>query len=397
MNRKAFTIIELLIVILTLGILSGFVISQMSGVTNIGKDMKRKVDINIIKNAIVSYSAENFSKKPISASCYLGSDCPSTLDALTPFLGTPPKDPSGTYYVYESDGNECTVYAVLSDGNRYQYQCSTNEIAELIPANGACGSSNGAGFYTAPAANLCADNSTPAVSGSGPWTWTCSGINGGNNQSCTANKSIDAVCGSATGSCFGTAPTTNLCADGSTPPVSGPEWAWTCSGQNNGASVSCTARMNGTALNGGPHTDCQCSATVVNGVAGIPYDVGSGITICKLHTNSCSNVSGWTQYQSWTATQSNTGGAYYCSGTCNSGSHVFSNAATEWCTGLSYACWPQYIDSCAGFSYGSGALPNNTSLYCGQSMGPGPNICSCYPGQAFYNTTVSTVTDVGCY
>jgi len=39
-----------------------------------------------------------------------------------------------------------------------------------------------------PYGNLCQDGSTPAVSGSGPWTWTCQGTNGGTNVSCSANK-----------------------------------------------------------------------------------------------------------------------------------------------------------------------------------------------------------------
>lgn len=56
------------------------------------------------------------------------------------------------------------------------------------PTNGACGSANGSTVATAPTANLCASGTASAVAGSGPWTWTCAGANGGSTASCSANK-----------------------------------------------------------------------------------------------------------------------------------------------------------------------------------------------------------------
>jgi len=54
------------------------------------------------------------------------------------------------------------------------------------PINGACGTANGVTVSSAPTANLCLSATTSAVSGSGPWTWTCSGTNGGTTASCSA-------------------------------------------------------------------------------------------------------------------------------------------------------------------------------------------------------------------
>lgn len=63
------------------------------------------------------------------------------------------------------------------------------------PTNGSCGLANGNSFSTAPTTNLCSDNSTPTVSGTGPWTWTCLGSNGGSpSPACTALKSIGSNC-----------------------------------------------------------------------------------------------------------------------------------------------------------------------------------------------------------
>jgi hypothetical protein len=60
----------------------------------------------------------------------------------------------------------------------------------VIPVNGACGSANGGTFTTAPADNLCNPGTAGSVngSGSGPWSWSCAGTNGGTTADCSANK-----------------------------------------------------------------------------------------------------------------------------------------------------------------------------------------------------------------
>ncbi|MDX1914062.1 MAG: DNRLRE domain-containing protein [Methylophilus sp.] len=55
--------------------------------------------------------------------------------------------------------------------------------------NGACGTSNGQTLVSAPSTNLCSTGVASAVSGTGLWTWTCAGSNGGSTASCSANKS----------------------------------------------------------------------------------------------------------------------------------------------------------------------------------------------------------------
>src|ERR1700735_4008398 len=54
------------------------------------------------------------------------------------------------------------------------------------PVNGQCGSANGVAVSSAPSSNLCAVGSASAVSGAGPWSWSCSGSNGGTTASCAA-------------------------------------------------------------------------------------------------------------------------------------------------------------------------------------------------------------------
>jgi hypothetical protein len=53
------------------------------------------------------------------------------------------------------------------------------------PVNGVCGSDNGATLASTPT-NLCSAGTASDVSGSGPWSWTCAGSNGGSSASCSA-------------------------------------------------------------------------------------------------------------------------------------------------------------------------------------------------------------------
>jgi hypothetical protein len=88
--------------------------------------------------------------------------------------------------------------------------------------NGACGSANGTSRITAPVtdAELCTVGTKSAVAGTGPWTWTCNGINGGSTASCKADKTVTCqtptACGVAFNTCnSGTAANGKTNADGS--------------------------------------------------------------------------------------------------------------------------------------------------------------------------------------
>ena len=56
--------------------------------------------------------------------------------------------------------------------------------------NGSCGSANGTTVTTVPTINLCTTGTATAITGTGPWGWTCTGINGGTTATCNANITI---------------------------------------------------------------------------------------------------------------------------------------------------------------------------------------------------------------
>ena len=115
------------------------------------------------------------------------------------------------------------------------------------PSNAICdGASNGVPTYTAPTTNLCKNGSPSAVTEvNGKFTWTCGGVNGGANVSCEAPKKMDAVCGTADGKIFSTAPTTNLCAIGTSTPLTGNNpYKWVCQGISGGKNIECATKPN---------------------------------------------------------------------------------------------------------------------------------------------------------
>ena len=59
-----------------------------------------------------------------------------------------------------------------------------------VAVSGACGTSNGATVPAAPTANLCSAGVASTVLGSGPFTWSCAGSNGGATASCSASKTV---------------------------------------------------------------------------------------------------------------------------------------------------------------------------------------------------------------
>ncbi len=157
-------------------------------------------------------------------------------------------DSSGNGYVAgytNSTDFPVTGAAVQTSCKSNSGNCFVAKINLLI--NGACGSSNGVYFHTAPSTNLCGSGTASAVSGAGPWNWTCNGQYGGTTASCSANIIIDGACGSSSGGSFSTAPQLNLCGGGTASAVSGTgPWNWTCTGENGGTTASCSANPSST-------------------------------------------------------------------------------------------------------------------------------------------------------
>ncbi len=72
------------------------------------------------------------------------------------------------------------------EGGYIYWNPSNNQTTVATFGNGICGSSNNATFNSAPTTNLCSAGSPTSVTGSGPWSWSCTGSNGGSTANCSA-------------------------------------------------------------------------------------------------------------------------------------------------------------------------------------------------------------------
>ena len=142
------------------------------------------------------------------------------------------------------DNSSIAAYMGSMMGVFYQPAPQCNVSGPCTATNGSCGTADGVPSPTAPTTNLCADGSTPNVTGTGPWNWTCSGTGGGSDALCSAPASVNGQCGTAHGTPTATSPSTGLCAAGTESAVSGTgPWTWTCNGLGGGTNESCAAPM----------------------------------------------------------------------------------------------------------------------------------------------------------
>ncbi len=143
--------------------------------------------------------------------------------------------------------------------------------------NAACGPAHGIGVTTPPSQGLCISGSASAVAGAGPWNWTCNGENGGAMADCMAPKKLDGTCGPAHQAGSADAPVAGLCISGTPSAVSGTgPWQWSCQGDGGGITTTCISQplvhaacgaAHGISVNA-PPADNLCSSGVATTVIG---------------------------------------------------------------------------------------------------------------------------------
>lgn len=143
-KQSGFTIVELLIVIVVIGILAAIVITTFTGVQKKGRDADRKSDINAIDSQVEVYFAEN-AKYPSLTDMNTASFRSANLkglqdDALTDPKGSGPTlvgAPASNAYAYETAPSGCdngtngdctgfTLTATLESGGTFVKTGSNN-------------------------------------------------------------------------------------------------------------------------------------------------------------------------------------------------------------------------------------------------------------------------------
>ncbi|MEI6378120.1 MAG: hypothetical protein WCO55_00535 [Candidatus Falkowbacteria bacterium] len=137
----------------------------------------------------------------------------------------------------------------LINGLYVQVWSNASATQQLPASDGICGASHGKSMNLKPTSGLCADESMPMVYGSGPWTWTCAGKNGGHSIDCRAEYAVkaDAQCGPAVKQNYkaGEAPLSGFClpdslAHSALSLNNDGLWTWTCYGLGDGLNAVCT-------------------------------------------------------------------------------------------------------------------------------------------------------------
>lgn len=139
-NKRGFTIVELLIVIVIIGILAALVIITYSGIQQKARDTERKTDINAVHGHLEAYYAQN-GKYPTLANVNDSTFRSANMKGLDPAALQDPKGTaqtlaaatSATAYGYavtpancdNGVNGDCTAYtltATLEGGGTYQKQ-----------------------------------------------------------------------------------------------------------------------------------------------------------------------------------------------------------------------------------------------------------------------------------
>ncbi|HHU32309.1 MAG: type IV pilin protein [Zhaonellaceae bacterium] len=111
-NELGFTLIELMIVVVIIGILATIAIPAYSNATQESKISKAKADLRTLESAIEIYYIEKgeYPKEE------------KLEDSLSSYIKTLPKDPwTNSYYIYELN----------EDGTRYEMYLPANETNKL--------------------------------------------------------------------------------------------------------------------------------------------------------------------------------------------------------------------------------------------------------------------------
>ena len=167
---------------------------------------------------------------------------------------------------------------------------STNNGGETSK-NGKCGDADDQFLTAAPtlASDLCSVGIASAVSGEGPWSWNCAGVNGGEPASCSTSteqgEGTDGKCGNANGKSFTSEPTDNLCSAGEASEISGDgPWTWSCAGVDGGQNATnCKASVKSSHDSGSqPHLS-HPGDFVHNGSGGVkPQVAGASIDLDEI-------------------------------------------------------------------------------------------------------------------
>ena len=108
-NRKAFTLIELMLVVIIIGVLAAMVVPRLAGRSEQARQAAASADIEAnIATALDLYELDNgqypTTEQGLAALITKPTSSPVPIDWKGPYLKKEPRDPWGRTYIYKSPG-----------------------------------------------------------------------------------------------------------------------------------------------------------------------------------------------------------------------------------------------------------------------------------------------------
>ncbi len=119
-HSRGFTLVEILVVVVIIGILAGVVTMNVVGRISDARIKTAKADLRTIESALSIYRMDNFRYPTTDLGIRALVERPSEIEApnwsAAGYLKKLPVDPWGNEYGYESDGEYISLYTFGSDG-----------------------------------------------------------------------------------------------------------------------------------------------------------------------------------------------------------------------------------------------------------------------------------------
>lgn len=173
--------------------------------------------------------------------------------------------PGGQLFAHDQRGSGYPRFVnTHADIGAYEFQGGPAAV------NGVCGTDNGQTLSAVPV-NLCSAGTASAVAGNGhPWSWTCSGSNGGTNANCAATIRTWTVSAAVSGTGGNVSPPTQTVDNGATASVT----AAPAAGYRLAGASGCGGSLSGNVYTTAAITD-DCAITVSFTAAPISAPVGA--------------------------------------------------------------------------------------------------------------------------
>lgn len=119
-TQQGFTLIELMVVLVILGVLFGLVVPNVTGRGDEARVTGAKTDIKTIENALETYRLHNShypsTDQGLEALVTKPSGSPEPKNWRGPYLKQKPTDPWGNPYAYINEGSSYEVISYGADG-----------------------------------------------------------------------------------------------------------------------------------------------------------------------------------------------------------------------------------------------------------------------------------------